>query len=334
MWKRASESESAVARRRDFLVVGPMSVTDMPHDSDADGLVSVVVPTHYRNDRLRGALESVAEQEYDPIETVVVDGADDERARSVADEFDATYLAQERDEGPQAARSEGAERADGEYVQFLDDDDRLRPAKIREQVDLLDSTAGVGVAYCGMDDEERGEILPNPLVRGDVLGRALEMRTFPCINSTMLIAREVLGRVLPLRHRHGADDTGLKIDLALQTRFDFVADPLVVRGRTGDSLSDSWRYLDGRMEVIATYDRLYRQFPDRFRQRALRETHYQVGRKMLADDGWSPRATAAFARAAWETPDDYAYHAGATLGSLAGRPGLAAVDRLFDRTGH
>jgi glycosyltransferase involved in cell wall biosynthesis len=306
----------------------------MPHDSDADGLVSVVVTTHYRNDRLRGALESVAAQAYEPIETIVVDGSDDEHARSVAEEFDATYLAQARDEGPQAARSEGAERADGEYVQLLDDDDRLHPEKIRAQVELLDSKAGVGVAYCGMVDEERGEIPPNPVVRGDVLGRALEMRTFPCINSTMLVNREVLERVLPLRHRHGADDTGLKIDLALQTRFDFVADLLVFRGRTGTSLSESWRYLDGRREVMATYERLYRRFPDRIRKRALRETYYQVGRKLLADDGWSPRATAAFARATWETPGDYAYHAGATLGSLFGRPGLRAVDRLFGRTGH
>ncbi|UPW01268.1 glycosyltransferase [Halorussus gelatinilyticus] len=300
--------------------------------SDTDGLVSVVVPTHYRNDRLRGALESVAAQEYEPIETIVVDGAEDERARPVAEEFDATYVAQERDEGPQAARSEGAERADGEYVQFLDDDDRLAPSKIRKQVPRLGPE--VGVVYCGMDDEERGRIRPNPVVRGDVLGRALEMRTFPCINSTMLIDRETIERVLPLRHRHGADDTGLKIDLALQTTFDFVAEPLVFRGRTGDSLSESWRYLDGRLSVIATYDRLYRQFPDRIRERALRETHYQAGRKLLAEEGWSPRATAAFARAAWETPDDYAYHVGATLGSLAGSPGLAAVDRLFDRSGY
>lgn len=100
----------------------------------------------------------------------------------------------------------------------------------------------------------------------------------------------------------------------------------------GDSLSESWRYLDGRREVIATFDRLYRRFPDRIRRRPLRETHYQVGRKLLAERGWSPRATAAFARAARETPDDRACHTGAALGSVLGRPGLAAVDRLFGRT--
>lgn len=297
---------------------------------DSEGVVSVVVPTYYRNDRLREALDSVYAQEYRPIEVVVVDGADDDHARPVVAEYEgATYVSQKRDEGPQAARSVGAEMTDGRYVQFLDDDDRLAPTKLREQVPRLDSD--VGVVYCGMDDEARGEILPNPAVRGNVIERALEMRTFPCINSTMLIDRDVLERVLPLRHRHGADDTGLKVDLALQTRFDYVAEPLVVRGRTGSSLSDSWSYLEGRMEVIATYERLYRQFPDRVYRRALRETYYQAGRKRLEDRRWSPRATASFARSAWRTPDDRAYHLGAALGSVVGRPGLAAVDRLFGR---
>ncbi|WP_168215802.1 glycosyltransferase family 2 protein [Halorussus ruber] len=299
--------------------------------SDSDGLVSVVVPTHYRNDRLRRALESVRDQEYRPREAIVVDGSDDGHARPVAEDFGATYVRQKRDEGPQAGRSIGAKRAEGRYVQLLDDDDRLRPSKIRKQVELLESDPEVGVAYCGMDDEERGELLPSPVVRGNVIERALEMRTFPCVNSTMLVEADIVERVLPFRHRHGADDTGLKIDLALQTQFDFVAEPLVVRGRTGESLSESWGYLDGRMDVIATYEQLYRRFPDRIRQRALRETHYQAGRKRLGERGWSPRATASFARSAWETPDDHAYHLGLCLGSVLGRPGVDAVDRLFGR---
>ena len=301
-------------------------------DSDSGGLVSVVVPTHYRNDRLHGALESVYAQEYEPIEVLVVDGSDDGHARPVVEAFGATYVDQRRDEGPQAARSIGARRCSGRYVQFLDDDDRLEPAKLRTQVAKLEADDDVGVVYCGMVDEARGEFRPNPVVRGDVIEKALEMRTFPCINSTMLMDREALDRMLPLRHRHGADDTGMKVDLALQTEFDYVDEPLVVRGRTGESLSDSWGYLDGRMEILETYARLYEAYPDRVRDRALRETYYQIGRKLLDERWWSPRATLAHARAAYHTPDDLAYHAGMCLGSALGRPGAAAVDRLFGRT--
>jgi len=299
--------------------------------SDTDELVSVVIPTYERNQRLRETLDSVAAQEHEPIETIVVDGADDDRARPVVAEFpDARYVSQpEGDDGPQAARSLGVEHASGEYVQLLDDDDRLAPGKIRKQVELLEPP--VGVVYCGMIDEDRGEIPPNPAVRGNVIEHALEMRTFPCITSTMLVDRDVIERVHPFRHRHGADDTGLKVDLALATEFDFVAEPLVYRGRPESSLSESWAYLDGRETVVATFDRLYDRFPDRIRRRAVRETRYQAGLKLLDERGWSPRATVEFARAARLTPDDRAYHLAACLGSALGRPGVVAVDRLFGR---
>ncbi|WP_134671370.1 glycosyltransferase family 2 protein [Halorussus marinus] len=299
----------------------------MSRDGDGSGLVSVVVPTYYRNDRLREALESVAAQEYEPVETIVVDSAEDGHARPVAAEFPAVeYASTDRDEGPQAARSLGAERASGEYVQFLDDDDRLAPDKLRKQVALLDPP--VGVVYCGMDDEDRGEVLPNPAVRGDVLAYALEMRTFPCIYSTMLVDADVVEDLLPLGHRHGADDTATKIDLALRTRFDFVAEPLIVRGRTDTSLSASWAYLEGRKRVIADFDDIYRRFPREVRRRAVRETYSQIGRKLLDEQGWSPAATVAFARAAYYTPDDRVDYVGECLASVFGRRGVRVADRL------
>jgi glycosyltransferase involved in cell wall biosynthesis len=304
--------------------------------SDADELVSVVIPTYYRNDRLREALRSVADQTYDPIEVFVVDSSEDGHARPVVEEFDrkqaglgCTYVLTERDEGPQAARSLGAERAVGAYVQFLDDDDRLAPSKIAEQVALLDDREEVGVAYCGMVDEDRGEILPNSEVRVNVVRYALEMRTFPCINSTMLIDARVLEGLLPLKHRHGADDTGLKIELALETEFDYVNEALVVRGRTDTSLSDSWAYLEGRKRVVETFDDAYRRFPPRVRHRAVRETHYQIAKKLLEERGWSPRATVEFARAAYYTPDDRTDYVGEALASVLGRPGVQAADRLL-----
>lgn len=297
-------------------------------DEDRDGVVSVVVSTHYRNERLRRALESVYAQTYRPIEVIVVDGSDGCHARPVVDEFEgATYVHQVPDDGPQAARSLGVERANGRYVQLLDDDDRLKPTKFQKQIPLFGPRCGV--VYSGMVDEVRGEILPNPIVRGNVLKRALEMRTFPAITSTMLIDRRVLTDMLPLRHRHGADDTGLKIDLALRTEFDYVDEPLVFRGRTGDSLSETWAYLEGRIQVIETFDDLYRSFPPRVRRRALRETHFLIGRKLLEERGWSLRAPAAFARAAYYTPDRRAYFVSACIASVLGRQGIHVLDTIF-----
>lgn len=305
----------------------------MSPDSGGDGTVSVVVTTHYRNDRLRAALRSVLDQEYRPIEVVVVDGSEEDHARPVVEEFEGvTYLCPDRDEGPQAARSLGAERATGEYVQLLDDDDRLAPDKIRKQVPLLDPP--VGVVYCGMVDENRGVISPGPEVRGDVLEAALEMRTFPCITSTMLIDADVLARILPLEHRHGADDTGTKVELALLTEFDFVDEPLVHRGCPGSSLSESWDYIEGRKAVVEHFSEVYDAFPPRVRRRAVRETHYLAAKKSLEDRPWSMAAIREAARAAYHTPDQRGRYAGILLGSLLGRPGMRATESILSRSAH
>ncbi|MFC6824407.1 glycosyltransferase family 2 protein [Halopelagius fulvigenes] len=303
-------------------------MTDTAHDP----LVSVVVTTYYRNDRLREALSSVRDQTHRPVECIVVDGSEEGHARSVVESFDAdsdlpvTYVPQERDEGPHAARSVGAERASGEYVQFLDDDDRLRPEKFARQLPRF--SEDVGVVYSGLRDEEWGVVEPQSDVRGDVLEHALKIRTFPAIPSTMLVDRRVLEEILPLRHRHGADDSGMKIELARRTRFDFVDAPLVVRGKPpGESVSDSWDHIRGRRLLVNYYDDEYGAFPPHVRRTAVRQTDYRAGRKRLEESPWDPRATLSLARAAAETPEDTPRFAATALASVFGRPGVELADR-------
>ena len=297
--------------------------------SDEGPLVSTVVPTYYRNDRLREAIESVYDQRHRPIEVVIVDGSGEAHARPVAEEYDeAEYIAQKRDRGPHAARSAGAERSSGAYVQFLDDDDRLRPEKFDRQLPLFEGD--VGVVYSGLRDEEWGTVAPEADVRGKILDHALRIRTFPCIPSTMLVRRDVLEELLPLRHRHGADDSGMKIELARRTEFEFVDEPLVVRGKPDETLSSSWAHIEGRWKLIEAYAGLYEWFPPDVRRTAVRQTHYREGRKRLEERAWSPASVLAFARAAYHTPEETPKYLAETAGSVFGRPGLRAVDRLAD----
>ncbi|NEU56574.1 glycosyltransferase family 2 protein [Halorussus sp. MSC15.2] len=297
--------------------------------------VSVVVPTYYRNDRLRAALDSVADQTYRTVETIVVDGSGESRARPVVEafnaenpDFDCTYVAQDRDEGPQAARSLGAERATGGYVQFLDDDDRLLPEKFEAQVSRLDADEDVGVVYCGLRDEEWGEIRPDDPIRGDALERALRIDTFPAIPSTMLVDADVLAGMLPLGNRHGADDSGMKIELARRTDFDYVDRVLVERGKPENPLSSSWAHVEGRKRLVEKYADLYDRFPAEVRRTAVRQTYYRQGRKYLEENYWSPAAVASLARAAYHTPEDRPEYVADALASVFGRPGVRMADRL------
>jgi len=297
-----------------------------------DDAVSVVIPTHYRNDRLRGAVESVLAQEYEPVELVVVDDSGEHHAEPVAEEYarELSYVAHSENCGAHAARDTGLEHVSGRYVQFLDDDDRLHPRKVASQVDLLDRRPGVGVVYCGMEMEDGTVYRPDPAVRGNVLRDVLAFYDHPLTTSTMLIDREVLDGVVPLnRDSPGADDVFLCIELAQVTEFEFVDDVLVVGGLPVPSRGTSWGGIRGRREILRRYRELYDEFDPAVRHSALAETYRYEGRRRLEDRIWSPWATLAFLGGVYYEPDRTVIHVGELLASVLGRPGRSLASELL-----
>jgi len=90
---------------------------------------SIIVPTYNRADLIGLTLRSVLAQEFADFELLVVDdGSTDDTAAVVARHADPRlhYLPKENAERG-AARNYGLARAQGEYVLFLDSDDRLHP---------------------------------------------------------------------------------------------------------------------------------------------------------------------------------------------------------------
>lgn len=330
----------ALAGAPDSDVAGESPGGDEPSGADdtADGgedtpTVSVVIPTHFRNERLRAALDSVAAQTHPAIETVVVDDSGERHAAPVVADYDARYLAFDENRGSNVARSAGVAATSGAYVQLLDDDDRLHPEKLARQVAVLDANPAVGVVYCGMRFENGRVVLPDSEARGEVLERALAFDLYPCQTTTMLLRRSVLSPVFPAERRPGGDDLAYMIELARHTEFDFVSDPLVRRGTGGGegerSRGSSLGLYEGRMRLFDEYADLYDAAPAWVRRRALVGTYLFKGQTLLADRAWSAGAIAAFARAGWLQRD--AYTLGLCLASLGGRPGIALGSAVFDR---
>ncbi len=113
-------------------------------------LLSVVIPTHDRPDRVGDAVRSVLDQDYPAVEVVVVD---DGSGPDTADALDRITDAEPRvvvvrhDEprGSSAARNAGMDASRGELVGFCDDDDTWLPGAAGAVVGSL--AAGVGMAY-------------------------------------------------------------------------------------------------------------------------------------------------------------------------------------------
>lgn len=111
-----------------------------------EGLVSVIMPTYHSADYIERAIDSVLQQTYKKIECIVINDntPNDDFSRELYKKLD-KYNADERFvflEQPihingAAARNYGIERAHGEYIAFLDDDDWWKPEKIEKQVNFI-----------------------------------------------------------------------------------------------------------------------------------------------------------------------------------------------------
>jgi len=115
-------------------------------------LVGVVIPTYNRPEFLSGAIETALGQTYEHIEIIVVDdGSDEEYAAPIAGSYSGERVkieTHETNRGLSAARNTGIDTAEGEYIAFLDDDDRWHEEKIERQVAAFDRGTDVGLVSC------------------------------------------------------------------------------------------------------------------------------------------------------------------------------------------
>src|SRR5665213_1846423 len=104
-------------------------------------LVSIITPCYNQAHFLAEALNGALAQDYPAVEVVVVnDGSPDGAAIDAviaALPREVTYIRQEN-RGIGRARNAALERCRGEFVQFLDADDRLLPNAVREGVAAFD----------------------------------------------------------------------------------------------------------------------------------------------------------------------------------------------------
>jgi glycosyltransferase involved in cell wall biosynthesis len=284
--------------------------------------VTVVIPTYYRNELLRDAIESTRDNQSVVSEIIVVDGSGESNAETVISEFedfpiDIEYIPQNRDRGVAAAREEGIKSSNGDYIRFLDDDDLLIPQSVAKQVQRHEDT-GAGVIY-GAVEWPNGDIIhPNPEVSGDVLERVLSLDSAPCYPSTMLVEKQLFDQIPPLQ-KLPSDDNGLKIELAQLTSFEFIDSPVARRNGDGGGLGQELEVALNRKRTVDEYRELYKNFPPSIYRNAKKTVHIRESHALLSDSIWSPRAIFAGAKSAYYGRD--VQSVGFFISTLFGRPG-------------
>jgi glycosyltransferase involved in cell wall biosynthesis len=152
--------------------------------------MSVVICTYNRGPVLVGAMESALSQLGGDLELVVVDdGSTDDTATRVAAVRDPRVRYVKRENGGlSAARNTGAEHASGDYLTFLDDDDRLLPGWLARVTDVISRDGDVFLSWAAEYVDPEGHELPG--LRVAPLGDAFEGYSGLIRAGTFAVARD------------------------------------------------------------------------------------------------------------------------------------------------
>ena len=127
-------------------------------------LLSVVIPTHDRPDRLGDAVASVLGQDHPALEVVVVDDGSQAATGEVLDRLTAddrrvVVVRHDQPQGASAARNGGIDAARGELIGFCDDDDVWLPGAAGATVGALTRDAGMAFGYHQVQVEATGRLV-------------------------------------------------------------------------------------------------------------------------------------------------------------------------------
>ena len=166
-----------------------------------NGMISVIMPTYKRSDKLSRAIESVLAQTYENIEILVINDnePDDsyteslkQRVRKYKNDSRFHLIIQEKHINGAVARNVGIKQAKGQYIAFLDDDDWWEKEKLEKQVAVLSN----------LDEEWGGVSCKFTLYNqnGEVIGRTSKYQDGYIYKDILNLLSDVATGTLLLRH--------------------------------------------------------------------------------------------------------------------------------------
>lgn len=165
------------------------------------GLVSVIMPTYRRSDKLIRAIDSVLNQTYTNLELLLINDnePDDKYTEELKKRIERytvdkrfRLIMQNKHINGAVARNIGIKRATGEFIAFLDDDDWWEQNKLEEQVKMLKSLDDTwGAVSCKYTLYNQN---------GDVIGRTKKYRDGYIYKDILNLMSDVATGTLLLRH--------------------------------------------------------------------------------------------------------------------------------------
>lgn len=213
---------------------------------------SIIIPVLNRPNWLKMAVESVLAQTYPDFELIVVDDGSTENldaVKSLVTQSGHHFIRLAENRGVSAARNWGVAQAKGQWLAFLDSDDRWLPTKLEKQMAYL--TKNPAIKICQTDEiwYRHGVRVNRKKYHQLAAGKdsfAKSLRRCSVSPSSVIIARELFLSMGGFDERLVVcEDYDLWLKITSQHPVGFVDEPLIIKqGGHADQLSRSQPAMD------------------------------------------------------------------------------------------
>ena len=234
-------------------------------------LVSVIIPTYNRVDKIRYAIDSVLGQDYPRLEIIVVDDGSVDNTREVLRDFKNIKYIYKENGGVASARNKGLQEAIGEYIAFLDSDDMWGKNKLALQMELALRNPQLGIIYSDIYfSNDQGKRMPKKqtgvkFFRGTVLEELFKQPFIP--TSSVVVKKECFESIGFFDEKFTvAEDSDMWLRISKDYTIDYIDKPLVCfcEGSLSSLSKDNYKMIEGsikyREKMIADNPLLRRKY--------------------------------------------------------------------------
>jgi glycosyltransferase involved in cell wall biosynthesis len=250
-------------------------------------IVSVIIPTYNAKALLVEAIDSVLSQTLTDFEVLVIDdGSTDGTAKAVKAIDDSRVHYYYKDNGgASSARNVGLDKAEGQYIAFLDSDDLYTPDYLKTMVSALENDSDYGVAYTAVTNhysdgtarDYRTGYCCSGWVTKELFDHFFLSQT--CVVRAPLAKTQFYDEQLDL-----AEDVDYFLQLSCKTKFLYVPQAQMIRRMRSESLSQANGIPKIPEKKIRVLERFYyelggdRFIPKRFALKRFSRQYRKMGR--------------------------------------------------------
>jgi len=246
-------------------------------------LISCIIPTFNRADKIARAATSVLRQTWSNLELIIVDDQSTDNTRevvqSLAEKEPRIIYLLNPEKGANRARNYAISRAEGEFFAFLDDDDQWLPAKLEKQMDCFQKHPDAGLVFTAFKRYAANRITrrhPSRLsrIRSNKITDRLLKQNF-ITTSVMLVKKDIFQQVgLFDPNQKSFQDWEFLIRISLKFPIVYLNKTLIRQYESNDSIT-----LDKKGRIISSIiilKRFFKVYQERPRILSIRYNYLAV----------------------------------------------------------